>query len=64
MKSMATVTEDDSDLDPTQLLIVQKVEIYPELYDKAHARYKKRIHKIQLWAKIARELSLTGTCSV
>ena len=58
--SMATIREDDEDLDPVQLLIIQEVEKFPELYDKSHAKYKKRIHKVQLWAKIAKDLNIAG----
>ena len=51
---------EDEDLDAVQLLIVQAVERYPELYDKASPDYKKRTHKIKLWDKIARELHIPG----
>ena len=59
MAEIPTACEEE-ELDAVQLVIVQAVEKYPELYDKGHKDYKKRVQKIRLWDKIAKELSIPG----
>ena len=62
LNSMAEIPTacEEEELDAVQLLIVQAVEKYPELYDKGHRDYKKRVQKIRLWDKIAKELNIPG----
>ena len=61
---MASMREDQDDLDAVQLLVVQEVQKYPELFDKSHTMYKKCIYKIQLWGKIAKDLGISGRSTI